>query len=331
MTKLNVTQTTFEKYLYSMGFNYKIKQYDDLISAIQRIVFNKLKNSEDLEKTISEIFIFIPSMSFLLKKENISAIKKEYLVSLIKDGYLDLFFNEKEEKFSYSQMKHAYFLYLINKQNSEETSSIYFELMKAKDLVSMKGKVCFNKNKIDLSSSQKEDISHIFYNSLFSVYFHSFTNKSGNVNRFLEDIESIRSFISYFYDLSDEETNILLTKHLSNREFIFEYKNIFQLHNTHKIFKIIDDLCKYYSYKSIVKVIKDMYITKSESYQYPITTMRTKLSKNRTGFSEKELREINETLMKLNAFDYKELGQLEFTFRNKQNEITLPLLELTIT
>ena len=167
MIKLTITQPTFEKYLYSYGYNYKIKQFNDFISAIQRMVFKRIKDTENLSDTLSEIFLHYPNISVLLDKENIVSIKKDFLISLIEDSQLDLYFIDKVEKFSNKEMKEAYKLKLMTTQtnNSNNLNASYtLSNIRIQDL---KAKKCFDMSMINLSQEDKKSSGIEFYHELF--------------------------------------------------------------------------------------------------------------------------------------------------------------------
>ena len=328
MIKLNTTQQTFEKYLYSYGYNYKIKQFSDFISSIQRLVFNKIKETSNLEVICNEIFPTNPNINVFFDKKNINVINKNFLISLVEDSQLDLYFEEKAERFSQKQMEYAYFLSLLKKQKIFETDELFQKKLNRKDIVAIKGRKCFDKNQINLSKSSKERVGISTYADFLTIVFPSFTNTKGNESAFKNDFNTIYNFLGETYSLNHHDTTNLIIKSLSEKSFIFENKNKFQIHNFGKISRIIKDLEEFYTYESIVEAIKVIHDKKYEKYEYQLMDMRETLSQKYTRFNESENQKINNYLLRLAAFDFRELSQLEFTFRNNSNELTIPIFNI---
>jgi len=119
MIRLDITKKTFEKNLLSYGYNYKIKQYDDFIDSIRRIILNKIENSSNLAETIFSIFKEEPSILITIDKTKINFIKKDFFFQLIDEGIFDLYLDNKVIKYTEKQLKSAYMLKLLTDQDNQ--------------------------------------------------------------------------------------------------------------------------------------------------------------------------------------------------------------------
>jgi len=154
MIKLNITKSTFEKYLLSYGYNYKIKQYDDFILAIQRIAYNKV-SEEVNEENVLKVFGKAPEISVLYKKENINYLNKDFFIEMIEEGLLDLFIIEKVEIFTKSIEQKAQYIFELSKhKNIIEVTETFNKLKETKDIKKIKAMRCLKLNKMNLKEEE---------------------------------------------------------------------------------------------------------------------------------------------------------------------------------
>jgi len=165
---LDVTKTTFEKYLVNLGYNYKIKQFEDFKLSIFRIIKRTIINSIE-NNNISEIIDTIFNKDISIKAlENISEIKNikdSYITGLIEEGLFDLFLEdrkinitEKEKEKIYMAMKA---MKIIEKSTNNKT--IYFlkqEYISTNQISVKKIKEIMN-DKIDISLVNEEQINNM--------------------------------------------------------------------------------------------------------------------------------------------------------------------------
>ena len=156
---LNVKKETFEKYLLTLNFNYKIKEYNKFISRIQKDIFKKMNKTNDLENIISQIFNQDISISFTYSYINISFIDSRYLYELLNNGSLDIYFEEKREVFSNEIMKSAYKIKFL-RENGEDSLEYFFKHNKLNDLKGnnnikrIKSLRCLEQNEIILTENE---------------------------------------------------------------------------------------------------------------------------------------------------------------------------------
>jgi len=96
--KLNVKKETFIQYLLKLGYNYKINQYDDFIKRIGFIILNEVNiamTENKLSIKINQIFSTKTDILILEDYLKIENINESYLTSLIENGLLDLYLEDK--------------------------------------------------------------------------------------------------------------------------------------------------------------------------------------------------------------------------------------------
>ena len=123
LIKLNVTETTFKKYLIYSGYNYSIKQFDDMITSIKRNIILKVKNAitnNNLDDIATYIFDKDISLFILSNPEKIDTISNRYFKQIIENSELDLFLEERQLRFSEEIQKRAYFLTLVNNLKNKD-------------------------------------------------------------------------------------------------------------------------------------------------------------------------------------------------------------------
>lgn len=97
--KLNVKKNTFEQYLLELGYNYRIKEYDDFIiafgGAIQRLVYDSINNG-NLKETVNKVFEKDIGILFLSNLYNIKHIRESFLKEVIKEEVFSVFLDKED-------------------------------------------------------------------------------------------------------------------------------------------------------------------------------------------------------------------------------------------
>jgi len=100
------------KNLYSYGFIFKIKQYDDFIKTIKRYIKRDISINITKENFQNKLeFMFedkIPTIEFLFSEEHLKYISVDYFEEIVETGYLDLYMEEKYSSFDKELHKEAY-------------------------------------------------------------------------------------------------------------------------------------------------------------------------------------------------------------------------------
>ena len=170
MISLLVKKNTFERKLNLLGFDYKIRQYDDFIYSIRRRILSEIETAEKEDKLREALdYIFgdykkVPFMIFY-EIELISSIRKEYFIEKIEEGELDLFLKDaKIKEFTKKEQEDAFLLSFINiKRNYRRTTSRglideYPFLRYAMTPYKVRLIKCIKQNKIELSFIEKEEV-----------------------------------------------------------------------------------------------------------------------------------------------------------------------------
>ena len=112
MITINITKKTFEKKLVQLGYNYKIKQFENLIDSIRKRIVLEINESTNKKETLNYIFKSHLNAPFLILEDNslITKISKRYLTELIENSLLDLYFEEKTIIFTKKEQEDAYIL-----------------------------------------------------------------------------------------------------------------------------------------------------------------------------------------------------------------------------
>ena len=124
--RLNVKKETFRGYLFKLGYSYQIKQYDDFIKTLGRLITNDIKSSMEDNTLISKICqIFKDKTDILVLQDysKIENVKEEYLVSLIESGLLDLYLEDKSIKINEQIQESVYIKKRIDSLNLDRTNS----------------------------------------------------------------------------------------------------------------------------------------------------------------------------------------------------------------
>jgi len=320
MIKLNLTQPTFEKYLYSYGYNYKIKQFSDFIQAIKRITFKKITEDENLAKNWINIFNTMPQLSIMFDKENILNIRKDFLIELIENSELDLYLEEKPEIYSKRQMKYAYFLELGRKQDHDDfNNKVIKPLLRRIDLISIKGRKCFQNNAIELTNKEKEVEKIEFYKLFYKVIYHNFHSNNGKRIKIHTELDKFHKYLDAIDDYQD-----IIAKLFYKEDFLFDKDNYFEIsYNTHveNIFKALEN----YVYKNTILTTLKEICDKPDMSIQEIYHSFTFLTPFLTPSNEKEIVKI---LLVIKNITKKDLYDISIKFSNNRNTIEYTLDEL---
>jgi len=233
MINLTIKKALFQKKLLLLGYNYKITQYEDFIESIQRIIFNNLKEAytnDNLEEKMMEVYGQSMPIEYLLKKEGIVLIKKEYMVSMMEEGVLDLYLEiENAKEYSKEIQKEAY-MYLLGTSMFINNSVL---LNKSKSIRITK---CILNNGINLSNEDKEEIENkikdIFVRAAYLRNQHLLSRKIYNhININDVFIHTVPNKLAKYIDIE----NIEDISGKNKVEFVFPK-------NTETYLSVIDDL-----------------------------------------------------------------------------------------
>jgi len=136
--KLSVKKETFQLYLQDIGYNYKIKQYDDFIQSfgryIKREIIHAMTNN-NLVSFLNKSFDKPLDMGALEDIMKIDNIKQEYFKRLIESGVFDLYLNEKEILFPENIKEEVYLRERMNNLTIEFNDAYFMQ-----DLEKLKNK-----------------------------------------------------------------------------------------------------------------------------------------------------------------------------------------------
>jgi len=220
--RLDVSKTTFTKYIVKAGFNYKILQYEDFIEAIRRNILNTLKAAimEDNLKEVrlrifgdEEVSIDIFFNFYIFTKFSLS-----YLKEIMEEGVLDSYFEEGENNIVFSEeiKEKAYTLNtLLNSQtkytnfdsvlshlniNHKKSSSEYIKIMK-----------CINFNNFIVSPDKEQEILE---NINSYIKMQQLRNALYNYQSVADIIQiSTKDIISVNYRNSEESLQKIISKY----------------------------------------------------------------------------------------------------------------------
>ena len=167
MISLKVKKETFEKYLIDFQIHSSIKQYDDFIESIQRIVqkdLNEALKNDNLEKLVEKIFSNKENTNILMfsDKKEITRIRKDYLRNVLDDGKLDIYLEYKNTIFTEDVEKDAYLLRKTEKLSREKRSFIFdkYNWMTTKSKRFVKASAfLIEKQEFTLSLKDREDLN----------------------------------------------------------------------------------------------------------------------------------------------------------------------------
>ena len=167
MIHLTTTKETFIKNLVKMGYNYKIKQYDDFIATIRRIISSQIDTAiqtTTLKEKVEQIFGYEVSLLIIEDKNKIEKIKISFLTNLIESGLLDLYLVENNRIVSKEVQEKAYFKTLINELDQSSyyvrwnLKEKYKKLFDKQSSQYLSIKKCMDHNQILISDEKKEQI-----------------------------------------------------------------------------------------------------------------------------------------------------------------------------
>ena len=160
---LDVKKDTFLTYLIRLGYNYKIRQYDELISTIRRKILKDIQIGIT-ENKLKESMIYIfdsanVNLLILEESERIVNISPKYLKDSIELGFYDLFIEEQGVKPSSIEVqKEAYFY----KQTKDIVVGHRLRNLFPENInVSMSIRKCLLKDNFTLSEQEKSRIDYI--------------------------------------------------------------------------------------------------------------------------------------------------------------------------
>ena len=246
MINLTIKKALFQKKLLLLGYNYKITQYEDFIESIQRIIFNNLKESyinDNLEEKMMEVYGQSMPIEYLLRKEGIVSIKKEYLIEIIEYGLLDLYLEiENAKEYSKEIQKEAY-MYLLG------TSIFINDAALMNKSKSIRVNKCMLNNGINLSTEDKEEVENemknVFVRASYLRNQHLLSRKIYNhININDVFIHTVTNKLAKYIDIE----NIEDISGKNKVEFVFPK-------NTETYLSVIDDL-----HAKAMKVLRVGYI-----------------------------------------------------------------------
>ena len=226
MIHLIHTKETFIKNLIKIGYNYKINQYDDLITSIRRIVSSQINTAiedKNLHEKIDEIFGYDVPLIIIENSKKIEKIQISFLITLIDTGLLDLFLLENTRIASIEIQKKAYLKTLLDKLNT--SSYIFYTLEKNNEKILDKQssqyltiKKCIDNNQIFITDDEKYIISYDLRTEIMNELLRRINFKFQNVY----------SNIAYsslgFYEvnvgkLKEDILNMLLPEYIFQNDF----------------------------------------------------------------------------------------------------------------
>ena len=306
--KLNITKSTFEKYLLSYGYNYKIKQYDDFILAIQRIAFNRVKNSDDLEQSVKEVYGTIPLLSFIYTKENINFISKDFLISLIEEGLIDLFITEKEEVYSRKIQKIAQgFKYLFQQNNVNKIKEGEEKLKQSKVIETIKALRCLEKGKIEINNETNKEIKKSVYRMIFTIV---------DFEYFSEDYSEFKYILKQLYSEIEEKKKSILDIFIENN-FIFSEEQEISMVFPNKIKEIYMEDNKYI----LKKILVDKYLGK----EFSVMNLKSSFYKYGEELNKEDEIKRNKMILKITKITKEDIKEIALKIKNNKNEISISL------
>jgi len=302
MINLTVKKDTFEKNLIPLGYNYKIKQYEDLIESIQRIMFNEVEGSENKKEAVEKVFKEEPSYFVAFDSKQIKYINKAYLVEIIEQGLLDLYLEEQVVIFTDKQLESSYLIKLAEEQNVYASKRYISNKFGLKNKFNLRAKEACRKGIV----KEEDYIKNNFYSFLYrEVYFSSF------------------EFEVQMHDILSNEENDDLTSILAENNFIFDAVNNGDL-NYVKNTVVLEDLKKYCSDWS-VSLLARAILNNNIKYVSDITNIMTFRKVVQTS---KEEEAITKLIAKVCKLTRKDILDIELVISNEKNEITIRLEEL---
>jgi len=275
--KLTIAKASFENNLLTMGFLYSIKEYDTLIESIKR------KMKKDVQKAKTDA-----SLLYDIYKEHIGDTKKEifnedyefkwipssYLMKLINNGELDLFFKEKRtKKFKKVYQKLAYKRKMLSciTFTEEEERIIHpaYKILLKKNKFKNKITKCLLANKINLTNEEKETERKSVNDSIKGKLFH--LNDNSDKVYFL-----IQAFKDLSFDRSEDlfQFFLFLANSLPEIDFIndgidkleidFDKEEI----DTHQAY--LENIYRYQDLET-AEIMEEAKIPKLEDVKFTIT------------------------------------------------------------
>ena len=175
--RLNISEPTFRNYFTKIGYSYKIKQYDNFIKSIQRMVLSDIKDAfinNNIKEKLKTIFGEGKNITIniLSDKNNILTITDKYLKELIEESRLDIYLEETKtitfkkelQELAHKKIKLSEILtkgsnvYLIDKMDS---------LFKNSNYVEERVKKCIAMDAIDLSEEEINLLNNEAENRVF--------------------------------------------------------------------------------------------------------------------------------------------------------------------
>lgn len=246
---LNVSKNTFEKYLVKMGYNLKIKHYDDFIKVLRDKAFRDALESITVDN-LQRIFPNYETMSImsLIDASNINSISQGYLKILIDEGFFSIFFKEKKiPTFSKKNQMDAYVLNLVNNLVFDvsvtnhsilsfeywipEYSDLFRKKTSSRHISAFK---CLNLNLIELDEIEKSSLDKFMNDHLKKAILFSFSGMEEHIENYL--YESHYSF--YSKKRLIEKINQKLFKENILNDTIYGYH--FTFNREDNVFKIKD-------------------------------------------------------------------------------------------
>jgi len=163
--KLNVNKNTFVQYLLELGYNYKIKQYEDFIGKIGKSIQEKVKAAilEDrLDETINIIFEKEVGVGFISNWKKTTYVKPSYMVSEIESGVYDLYLEENGYIID-NEVKKAYYIkdringLIASPMKDILINSVYKGLFKKNTTMDKKIKRISDKKLLEIGYEEKEE------------------------------------------------------------------------------------------------------------------------------------------------------------------------------
>lgn len=259
LVRINVSQDTFEKNLYLLGYTYKIKQFDDFILSFKKYINKELtSNIEKLPEKIEEIFGYDIPSSVLYNLESITHIKKDYLIKIINSRFLK-YMEDKNVKYSPKVQKLAYMIGEFRKHgvNNPSYYASEYSFLKSNSIYFNKALKCLENNSYSLSEDEKYNeratiykiliIDKVFTNYLLPVLFAYLTDR--NYNQY--NLE--RFFISLLKEgqtyLKNADTFRVKFKNINWLFDILKHKEVDELNEEQRDNFIFDIVRVFSSYK----------------------------------------------------------------------------------
>jgi len=162
--KLNVNKNTFIQYLLELGYNYKIRQYEELIEnigkKIQKSIIDALNESK-IDEVFNTIFEKDTGLLFLSDFKKIKHIKPAYIVSEIESGIYDLYLEENGFLIDENVKKGFYIKNRLLGLEKSEIKNIlinhYHDLFTKNNSIDKKMKRVSDKSLLEILDEEKEN------------------------------------------------------------------------------------------------------------------------------------------------------------------------------